>query len=232
MRYTPHLNVIISVLEKIGYSLTRDFNEVKNLQRNYGAVLKFSKFAYDKAKKDIILHLERSRPDFNIEIVGEENQFFDKNHSTLTYVINPLDGLINFSRSIPYFISSIALKEKIDGKEEIITCALFNSATADLFLAEKGRGAFLNNSRIRVAGKKDDGCVISAYCDIALSKESKTNYHHFSNCFNLDMAYLASGKIDLCIANNKNKKYLQNSILLVKEAGAVAEESNGIIVFK
>jgi len=232
MRYTPHLNIIIAVLEKIGHSLTRDFNEIKNLQRNHSAILKFSKFAYDKAKKDIIFHLEKSRPDFNIEIVGEESHFIDKNHPTLTYVINPIDGLINFSRAIPYFASDIALKETIDDKEEIIACSLLNSATSDLFLAEKGRGAFLNNGRIRVSGQKDDSCAISAYCEISLAKEIKSKYHHFSNCFNLDMAYLASGRVDYCIARNKNKKYLQNSTLLTREAGAMIEEKNDLIIFK
>jgi len=232
MRYTPHLNIIITVLEKIRHSLTRDFNEIKNLQRNYSTILKFSKFAYDKAKKDIIFHLERSRSDINIEIIGEENQFINKNHPTLTYVVNPIDGLINFSRAIPCFTSAISLKEKIDGKEEIINCALLNSATADLFLAEKGRGAFLNNNRIRISGQKDDIYAISAYCDIFLANESKTKNHYFSNCFNLDMAYLASGKIDYCLAMNKNKKYLQSSILLVKEAGAMIEEKNDFIIFK
>ena len=145
---TSHLSPIMRVMQfaarKGSRSLLRDFGEVEHLQVARKGPADFVSRADKKAEEVIIESLERDRPGYSFlaeeggEIVGS-----DKTHR---FIIDPLDGTTNFLHGIPHFAISIALEREIDGNpKELVAGVVFNPITDEMFFAEKGKGAFLND---------------------------------------------------------------------------------------
>ena len=145
---TTHLSPIMRVMQyaarKGSRSLLRDFGEVEHLQVARKGPADFVSRADKKAEEVIIENLERDRPGYSFlaeeggEIVGS-----DKTHR---FIIDPLDGTTNFLHGIPHFAISIALEREIDGNpKELVAGVVFNPITDEMFFAEKGKGAFLND---------------------------------------------------------------------------------------
>jgi myo-inositol-1(or 4)-monophosphatase len=224
MRHSPSLNIIISILEKIRFNLERDFNEISKFQHNQESLIKFAKSSYQRSKSEIIRQIVDYLPDVNIEIIGEEFESIDKK-SDVTYIISPIDSLINFSRALPFCCSLISAKDNI--KNQIISSAILHIPTGDLFYASKGKGSFVNENRVRVSQNKEKlNCALSHFY---LSDNSVARSKLVTNCLTLDMAYLSAGRIDEVIFDVKYKKYLESSIFLTKESGALVEEKKTFI---
>lgn len=227
MRYSPNLSIIIKALDKISGRLARDFGEIENLQNNYATAVKFANACYQRIKDGLIQDLTKIHPEYNIEFLDGE-RIINNPAAEYNYIISPVDGLINLSRSIPYFSTMIALEHIANGKKEVVAVALSNVASNELYFSEKGSGAFLNNRRVRVSENKS-GSLICAVSESGLAKDKFIS--RLNNCFSLDIAYLAAGKIDLAIFNIKHKKQLRALFLLAKESGAsVSERDDTIIV--
>ena len=144
---SSNLNIMIKASERASKVLIRDFGEIENLQVSRKGPKDFVTNADIKAEKIIIEELKKARPKFSI--ISEENGSEYNDDTDNTWVIDPIDGTVNFLHGIPHFAISIGLMSK----NEIISGLIFDPIKDELFYAEKDNGAFFNNQRIRVSKK-------------------------------------------------------------------------------
>ena len=144
---SANLNVMIKACEKASKILIRDFGELEKLQVSKKGPRDFVTNSDVKAEKIIIEELKKARP--NYSIISEENGVENNKDPSNSWIIDPIDGTINFLHGIPHFAISIALKSD----DEIICGLIFDPIKDEMFYAEKNNGAFFNNQRIRVSKK-------------------------------------------------------------------------------
>ena len=209
---SANLNVMIKACEKASKILIRDFGELEKLQVSKKGPRDFVTNSDIKAEKIIIGELKKARP--NYSIISEESGV-EKNKDTANFwIIDPIDGTINFLHGIPHFAISIALKTN----DEIICGLIFDPIKDEMFYAEKDNGAFFNNQRIRVSKKNNlDECLFAVG---KLRNEPSFTYRR-SGCAALDIAYVASGRLDGYVQNDLNIWDIAAGIVLVKEAGVI-----------
>ena len=208
---SANLNIMIKASEKASKILIRDFGEIEKLQVKKKGPSDFVTNADLKAEKIIIDELKKGKPNFSIlsEEIG-----FEKNKDTKnTWIIDPIDGTINFLHGIPHFAISIGLLSN----DEIKSGLIFDPIKNEMFYAEKNNGSFLNNKRIRVSKKKEiNKCIFATngqkYKDINVPTRK-------TGCAALDMAYVAAGRFDGFFQENLNLWDIAAGIILVKEAG-------------
>ena len=145
---SPKMNVIIKACMKAAKSLIRDFGEIENLQVSTKAPGDFVTSADKRTEKILIEELQKANADYGI--VSEEAGLINKSNNKNKWIIDPIDGTMNFLNGVPQFAISIGYEED----QEIKCGVIFNPVTNEMFCAEKGNGAYLNNSRIRVSNKK------------------------------------------------------------------------------
>ena len=142
---------------KAARSLIRDFGEIENLQVSLKAPGDFVSSADKRTEKIIVSELQKAHPEYGI--ITEESGIINKNNIKNRWIIDPIDGTMNFLNGIPQFAISIGYEEE----SEIKCGVIFNPVTNEMFCAEKGNGAYLNNSRIRVSKKKTNSRLIISY---------------------------------------------------------------------
>src|SRR6185503_3460201 len=145
---SPALNVMIAAARMAGKPLIRDLGELENLQVSMKGPADFVTNANKRTEKILIDELTRVRPGYGF--LAEESGAIEGKDKTHRFIIDPIDGTTNFMHGIPHFAISIALERE----GHIVTALVYNPATDEMFVAEKGHGAFLNNKRIRVAARK------------------------------------------------------------------------------
>ena len=213
---SANLNIMIKASEKASKVLIRDFGEIEKLQVSRKGPTDFVTNSDIKTEKIIIEELKKAKPNYSIlseEFGIEKNK--DKNN---TWIIDPIDGTVNFLHGIPHFAISIALKSN----GEIVSGLIFDPIKDELFFAEKNSGAFFNNHRIRVSKKnKINECLFAT--GGKLKNELEIPYRR-SGCAALDMAYVASGRYDGYFQHNLNIWDIAAGIILIKEAGGVINE--------
>ena len=213
---SANLNIMIKSAEKASRALIRDFGEIEKLQVSKKGPSDFVTNSDLKAEKIIIEELKKARPKYSIlsEEAGIEN---NKDRSN-TWIIDPIDGTINFLHGIPHFAISIALKSN----EEIVSGLIFDPIKNEMFYAEKDNGAFFNNHRIKVSKKKElNDCLFVTGGKII--NEPDLPYRK-SGSAALDMAYVASGRYDGYFQHDLNLWDIAAGIILVKEAGGILNE--------
>ena len=213
---SANLNVMIKAAEKASRALIRDFGEIEKLQVSKKGPSDFVTNSDLKAEKIIIEELKKARPKYSIlsEEAGIEN---NKDRSN-TWIIDPIDGTINFLHGIPHFAISIALKSN----EEIVSGLIFDPIKNEMFYAEKDNGAFFNNHRIKVSKKNElNDCLFVTGGKII--NEPDLPYRK-SGSAALDMAYVASGRYDGYFQHDLNLWDIAAGIILVKEAGGILNE--------
>ena len=146
---SANLNIMIKASEKASKILIRDFGEVEKLQVSKKGPTDFVTNADLKAEKIIIEELKKARS--NYSILSEENGIQENKDKNNIWIIDPIDGTINFLHGIPHFAISVALKSN----NEIISGLIFDPIKNEIFYAEKNNGAFFNNQRIRVSKKNE-----------------------------------------------------------------------------
>ena len=212
---SANLNIMIKASEKASKILIRDFGELEKLQVSKKGPKDFVTNADIKAEKIIIEELKKARP--NYSIISEENGIEKNKDKSNTWIIDPIDGTINFLHGIPHFAISIALQFN----NEIISGLIFDPIKNELFYAEKNNGAFFNNQRIRVSKKNNiDECLFASG---KIKNEPDVIYRR-SGCAALDMAYVASGRYDGYFQNNLNLWDIAAGIILIKEAGGIIND--------
>ncbi len=214
---SANLNIMIKASEKASKILIRDFGELEKLQVSKKGPKDFVTNADIKVEKIIIEELKKARP--NYSIISEENGIEKNKDKSNTWIIDPIDGTINFLHGIPHFAISIALQFN----NEIISGLIFDPIKNELFFAEKNNGAFFNNKRIRVSKKnKINECLFAT----GKIKNAPDLIYRRSGCAALDMAYVASGRYDGYFQNNLNLWDIAAGIIIIKEAGGIVNDIN------
>ena len=212
---SANLNVMIKACDKASKILIRDFGELEKLQVSKKGPRDFVTNSDVKAEKIIIEELKKARP--NYSIISEENGVEKNKDISNSWIIDPIDGTINFLHGIPHFAISIALKSD----DEIICGLIFDPIKDEMFYAEKNNGAFFNNQRIRVSKKNNlDECLFAVG---KLENEPNFTYRR-SGCAALDIAYVASGRLDGYAQSNLNLWDIAAGIVLIKEAGGLIND--------
>ena len=213
---SANLNIMIKASEKASKILIRDFGEIEKLQVSKKGPADFVTNSDLKAEKIILEELKKARP--NYSIISEENGFEDNKDKKNTWIIDPIDGTINFLHGVPHFAISIALKSE----NEISSGLIFDPIKNEMFYAEKNNGAFFNNQRIRVSKRnKIDDCLFVTGGKILI--EPDLSYRKTGSAA-LDMAYVASGRYDGYFQKNLNLWDIAAGIILIKEAGGLINE--------
>ena len=213
---SANLNIMIKASEKASKVLIRDFGEVEKLQVSKKGPTDFVSNADLKAEKIIIEELKKAKP--NYSIISEENGIENNKDKNNTWIIDPIDGTINYLHGIPHFAISIALKTK----NEIVSGCIFDPIKDEIFYAEKNIGAFFNNRRIRVSKKnKINECLFVTGGKI---KKKLDIQYRKSGSAALDMAYVAAGRYDGYFQNELNLWDIAAGIILIKEAGGLINE--------
>ena len=215
---SANLNIMIKASEKASKVLIKDFGEIEKLQVSKKGPNDFVTNSDIKTEQIIIDELKKAKP--NYSILSEEKGIENNKDENNTWIIDPIDGTINYLHGIPHFAISIALKSY----DQIIAGLIYDPIKDEMFYAEKNNGAYFNNQRIKVSKKnKIEDCLFVA--------GSKINYDNEllirnSGCAALDMAYVASGRYDGYFQKNINLWDIAAGIIIVEEAGGILNEIN------
>src|SRR5258707_4925715 len=155
MLHSALINVMVKAARRAGRSLKRDLGEVENLQVSLKGPANFVTMADRRAEEMLHSDLTKARPGYGF--MGEESGTRISDDKTHTWIVDPLDGTTNFLHGIPHFSISIGLQRE----DTLIAGVIYNPANEELYTAERGKGAFLNDQRLRVAGRRKlNECVI------------------------------------------------------------------------
>ncbi len=213
---SANLNIMIKASEKASKVLIRDFGEIEKLQVSKKGPTDFVTNADYKAEKIIIEELKKAKP--NYSIISEESGIENNKDKDNIWIIDPIDGTVNFLHGVPHFAISIALKSN----NEIISGVIFDPIKNEMFYAEKNNGAFFNNQRIRVSKRNQiNDCLFVTGGKI--ENEPDLTYRK-SGCAALDMAYVASGRYDGYFQYDLNLWDIAAGIVLVNEAGGITNK--------
>ena len=223
---SANVNVMIRAARKAARGLIRDFGEVENLQVSAKGPGDFVSRADMKAEQVIRDELTEARPNYGW--LGEESEEVKGADPTRRWIVDPLDGTANFLHGVPHWAISIALEHK----GEIVAGVIYDAAKDEMFVAEKGAGAYLNDRRIRVSGRRDmiemvvgAGMVPTGGRDLARGlRELATMIprvagYRRSGSAALDLAYVAAGRFDGFWQHGLKPWDMAAGILMVREAG-------------
>ena len=211
---------------KASRSLIRDFGEIENLQVSSKGQGDFVTSADKRTEKILIEELQKAHPEYGI--VTEETGIINKSNNKNRWIIDPIDGTFNFMNGVPQFAISIGYEEE----NEIKCGVIFNPILNEMFCAEKGNGAYLNNSRIRVSNKKiiKDALVVTGgpkgaskikdkiFSEYISVSKNVSNVRKFGSAA-LDVAYVACGRFDAYWQREINYWDIAAGIIILKEAG-------------
>jgi myo-inositol-1(or 4)-monophosphatase len=228
------LNVMIGAARKAARSLKRDFGEVEHLQVSLKGPANFVTAADRRAEEILRAELAKARPGYGF--LGEEGGRQEGADKTHCWIVDPLDGTTNFLHSIPQFAISIALEREAT----IVAGVIYNPANEELFIAERGKGAFLNDKRLRVAARKRLADAVVA-CglphlgrgDLALFRkefaavqEKVAGLRRFGAAA-LDLAWVAAGRLDGYWERNLSPWDTAAGLIMVREAGGFVTDIDG-----
>jgi myo-inositol-1(or 4)-monophosphatase len=228
------LNVMIKAARKAGRTLKRDFGEVEHLQVSLKGPANFVTAADRRAEEILRVELAQARPGYGF--LGEEGGRREGSDKSHTWIVDPLDGTTNFLHGIPHFAISLALERE----GTIVAGVVYNPANDDLFTAERGKGAFLNEQRLRVAGRQRlaDAVMVCGLPhlgrgDLALSlrelaavQDKVAGLRRFGAA-SLDLAWVAAGRFDAYWERNLSPWDIAAGLILVREAGGFATDLDG-----
>jgi len=207
---------MIKAAEKASKSLIRDFGEVEKLQVSKKGPYDFVTKTDRNVEKILIEELSKTKK--NYSFISEEVGKINNKDKENIWIIDPIDGTTNFLHGIPHFAISIALKSK----EKVVSGLIFDPIKDEMFFAEKNKGAYLNNHRMRVSNKNSlEDCLFSSNHEGV--KFSNLNMR-YSGCATLDLAYVASGRLDGFFHNKINIWDIAAGALMVEESGGIVND--------
>lgn len=234
MLYSALINVMVKAARRAGRSLKRDLGEIEHLQVSLKGPANFVSMADKRAEEMLYDDLTKARPGYGF--LGEEGgkrEGTDKSH---TWIVDPLDGTTNFLHGIPQFAISIGLQRE----DTIIAGVIYNPANDELYIAERGKGAFLNDQRLRVAARKQlNECVIACGLphigrgDHALfmreitSLQTKVAGLRRFGAASLDLAFVAAGRLDAYWERDLQPWDIAAGLIMVREAGGTVTGITG-----
>jgi myo-inositol-1(or 4)-monophosphatase len=228
------INVMVAAARKAARALKRDFGEVEHLQVSVKGPANFVTAADRRAEETLRAELSKARPGYGF--LGEETGRHEGSDKTHTWIVDPLDGTTNFLHGIPQFCISIGLERG----DSVVAAVIYNPITDELFVAERGKGAFLNDRRLRVATRQR--LLDSVVCcplphhgrgDLALGlrelgavQDKVAGLRRFGAAA-LDLAFVAAGRIDGYWERNISPWDIAAGTLLVREAGGFVSDIDG-----
>ena len=227
---SPQINLITKACMKASRSLIRDFGEIENLQVSSKGPGDFVTSADKRTEKILIQELQKAHPEYGI--ITEETGIINNSNTKNRWIIDPIDGTFNFMNGVPQFAISVGYEEE----NEIKCGVIFNPIMNEMFCAEKGNGAYLNNSRIRVSKKnkikdalivtggpkgssKIKDKIFSEYINVS---NNVSNVRKFGSAA-LDIAYVACGRFDGYWQRELNYWDIAAGIIILKEAGGFVD---------
>jgi myo-inositol-1(or 4)-monophosphatase len=225
---------MVGAARKAGRGLRRDFGEVEHLQVSLKGPANFVSAADRRAEETLRTELARARPGYGF--FGEEGGLQKGTDTTHRWIVDPLDGTTNFLHGIPQFAISIALERE----STIVAGVIYNPANEELFVAERGKGAFLNEQRLRVAARRQFSEAVIA-CglphlgrgDLALFRrefsviqEKVAGLRRFGAA-SLDLAWVAAGRFDAFWERDLSPWDMAAGLLMVREAGGFVSDLDG-----
>lgn len=231
---SPALNVMIAAARKAGRGLIRDFGELENLQVSRKGPADFVTTADHRTEKILIEELSKARPGYGFLV--EEAGTIEGPDKTHRFIIDPIDGTTNFMHGVPQFAISIGLERE----GQIVSGLVFNPVTDEMFVAERGHGAYLNDKRLRVAARTQLPDIIVASGAPFLGKEGREEFlkeldailgatsgiRRFGSAA-LDLAWVAAGRVDAFWERKLQPWDVAAGLLLVREAGGVVSDLTG-----
>ena len=225
---SPTLNIMIKAARKAGRRLVRDFGEVENLQVSIKGPGDFVSAADRKAEQTIRDELMGARPNYGW--LGEESAPEDGKDPTRRWIVDPLDGTTNFLHGLPHWCISIGLEHK----DEMVAGVILDPIRDEIFVAEKGQGAWLNDRRIRVSGRREIAQMIFAtgvpwgasedlpksLADMAKLLPRCAGVRRFGAAA-LDLAYVAAGRYDGFWERGLHAWDIAAGLCILREAGAL-----------
>ena len=213
---SANLNIMIKAAEKASKSIIRDFGEVEKLQVSKKGPNDFVTKTDKHVEKILIEELSKTKKNFSF--LAEESGSIKNKDKENIWIIDPIDGTTNFLHGIPHFAICIAHQSK----GEILSGLIFDPIKDEMFFAEKDKGAFLNNQRLRVSKKNLlDDCLFSSNHEGVKFSDLNMRY---SGCAALDLAYVAAGRLDGFFHNKINLWDVAAGEILVKEAGGTVND--------
>ena len=228
---SPALNVMVNAARKAGRGLIRDFGELENLQVSRKGPADFVSTADQRTERILLEELSRARPGY--PFLMEEGGVVEGTDKTHRFIVDPLDGTTNFLHGIPQFAISIALERE----GQLQSAVVFNPVTDEMYTAERGHGAYLNDRRLRVAAReKLADCVIATgipfhgtqgheafSAELSAMMANVAGVRRFGSAA-LDLAFVAAGRFDGYWERGISAWDMAAGILLVREAGGVVSD--------
>jgi myo-inositol-1(or 4)-monophosphatase len=223
------MNVMVEAAQKAGRALVRDFGEIENLQVSRKGPGDFVSNADRKAEKIIHEYLLKARPKYGF--LMEETGEVKGEDASYKWIVDPLDGTTNFLHGLPHWSITIALEKD----NEIVAGLVYDPLRDEMFTAEKGTGAFMNNTRITVAARKELAETLMAHDTTKLYPLYNELNAEFIQLLTLrrlgsaalDLAYVAAGRMDSVILHKLNPWDLAAGSLLIKEARGNVSDFDG-----
>jgi myo-inositol-1(or 4)-monophosphatase len=228
------MTMMFAAARKAGRSLARDFGEVEHLQVSLKGPSNFVTAADMRAEQILFDELTKARHGYCF--LMEERGLVEGPDKTHTWIVDPLDGTTNFLHGIPHFAISIALKRE----DELVAGLIYNPANGDIFTAERGKGAYLNDRRIRVAARSRlEDCVVVT----GIPHRGRPDHEGFlrqltaimpavsgvrrSGAASLDLAWVAAGRFDGYWEQHIKPWDIAAGIVILREAGGFVSDLSG-----
>ena len=233
------MNVMVGAVRKAGRGLARDFGEVENLQVSVKGPANFVSAADHRAEETLYKELNKARPAYGF--LMEERGEVPGSDATHRWIVDPLDGTTNFLHGIPLFAISVGLERE----GQLVAGVIYNPASDELFMAEKGKGCFLmgrgpNDRRMRVAARQGLADAVAA---TGIPHRGRTHHVEFlheikavmaevagirrTGSAALDLAWTAAGRFDAYWEHNIKPWDMAAGIVLIREAGGTVSDLTG-----
>jgi len=240
-RLSPHLTVMANAAQKAAKRLLRDFNEVEQLQVSVKGPSDFVSQADLRAEQTLREELGKARPGY--AFLMEESGAAGSDKWSWRWVVDPLDGTTNFLHGIPHWAISIGLERRLpDGGSELAAGLIYAPAVDEMFWAEKGSGAFVNERRLRVSARRELATALFA-TGIPFAAVAPLRRLAFAHTLGalmpqvagirrfgaaaLDLAWVAAGRYDGFWELGLKRWDMAAGLLLVREAGGFATDPQG-----
>jgi myo-inositol-1(or 4)-monophosphatase len=228
------MNVMVGAARKAARALIRDFGEVENLQVSIKGPANFVSVADQKAEKTLFEELSRARPNYGFLMEeGGEVAGSDTSHR---WIIDPIDGTTNFLHGIPMFAISVGLERE----GQMVAGLIFNPVMDELYTAERGKGAYLNDRRLRVSAR---ATLADAVLATGIPHRGRDNHPRFlreielmtrqvagirrTGAASLDLAWTAAGRFDGYWEHDIKPWDMAAGLVLLREAGGLASDAAG-----
>lgn len=228
------MNVMIGAARKAGRSLSRDFGEVEQLQVSVKGPANFVSAADHKAEDIVFTELRKARPGYGF--LMEERGAIAGSDETHRWIVDPLDGTTNFLHGIPLFSVSIGLERE----GQLVAGVIYNPISNELYTAERGKGAFVNDRRLRVSARRD---ISNAVIATGIPHRGRPGHGTFrreleavmpelaglrrTGAASIDLAWTAAGRFDAYWEHNIQAWDMAAGVLMVREAGGLATDADG-----